>query len=287
MRKFTCAETQRVHANFNITRTDTGRLSSSGPNLHNQPKIMQKIYLAKEGHTLVQADLSQAEFKVIAVESQDPEALKLYASAGGSLHDETARTFYPDYDSLEDEAKYYAKREAKTFNFGLPYGRTPGGVAHGMGVTIERAQELYDIFFGRFAGIREWQTSVKRQIDRGEYLSTPFGRRYYAAKPSARMSTGEVNSIYRSAMAFAPQSIASDITQWAAASLHDDGWPILVTVHDSILLEVPDDQVGYAGEALQKALADAGKEYTSQIPFLSDVEAGKHWAGDDFKPLET
>jgi len=270
----------RIHPSLKLHSTITGRLSSSDPNLQNAPASVRGLFVPDPGKVFIEADLSAAEFRVIAVESQDPAALALYQDGSeGDIHTETALAFFGEaFEQAEGEERYLLRRRAKSYVFGVPYGRTAQGVAHGMGCTIDEAHEFERKFFERFPGIAKWQQAIKREVLAGRPLVTAFGRKLRTPKPGAHMSRGEQGALVRSALSFLPQSTASDICLLAATNLYyDHGRVPLMLVHDSILVQAAPEDVEETARLMVATFRDAGRQYTEQIAFEVEVSSGQRW----------
>jgi len=239
----------RVHTDFNQHITVTGRLSSSKPNLQNIPRKseVKKLFVAPPGYRLVQFDFSQAEFRMWAFESQDPKMINDIIS-GMDIHAQTAADFWkiPLADVTKDQ-----RQQAKFVVFGLMYGRGAASVAKQVGISEEEAQGIIDYFFGKYPVAARWLETTHGFAKIHKYVVNHFGR--IRRLPTAGFTEREYKEMYAEAMrqsVNAPiQGGASDVTMitlvrvWNLIQKHNfKSFPTL-TVHDSIIFEVPDEEI--------------------------------------------
>lgn len=186
---------RRLHTTLNNTLTDTGRLSSSNPNLQNIPnpalsptgKLIRQCFIAEEGNVLVKADYSQFELRILAHFSQDPYLLDCYRT-GLDVHSVvTCLLFdhkYEDLDPDNNPEHKTQRRLTKTINFGLIYGMTGHRLLNesrkaGLKYTFEQCEELMGKYWSKLSGVAEWMAYVKLKAIRDGYTETLFGRRRY------------------------------------------------------------------------------------------------------------
>lgn len=268
------SEDGRVHTTFNLHGTVTGRLSSSNPvNLQNIPKTKEArdSFIATPGYTLVEGDLSQAEVRVLAWYCKDPNLIKAL-SEGGDMHIRTASIMF---GKKPEEITPEMRQAAKRITFGLIYGKTVESLAKDLGVSVTEAQELYDRFFNAFPRVREWIRAQQELVLATGVVVTPFRR-----KRRFEFITKENRSeVMRQAVNTPIQSVASDITLSALIRIghklmNNSDTRLLLTVHDSILLETKEDPREVAlwlkNEMESKAL-------DGTVPFLSEVQIGQRW----------
>lgn len=266
------AHSGRVHTQFHIPGTVTGRLSSRGPNLQNQPAdtpLIRNFFVADEGMKLIYADLSQAEFRVMAILSGDPFLINTYKK-GGDLHDEMAKTLFgPDFNPVE-------RGIAKSCNFGLAYGMGIKRMVTNVnvpGVDYYQAERIVREYFTRIPRFVRWREEIQNRIIKDRYLETSLGRRRRFPYISRRFR-GEV---FRQGINFLPQSIASDITVLSLIKIAQKT-QVLLTVHDSILCQAPkeiaQEIVTEIAEIMQTTAAEVCGD---RIPFLVSIAVGDRW----------
>jgi DNA polymerase-1 len=273
--------TGRVHTSFHQAVAATGRLSSSDPNLQNIPirtaegRRIRTAFIAPPGWTVVAADYSQIELRIMAHLSADPGLLRAFRE-GIDVHRATAgEVFGVAPDAVDGDQR----RAAKAINFGLMYGMSAHGLARQLGIPRHEAQEYMDLYFARFAGVRTFMDSVRDKARRDGYVETVFGRRLYLPEIRARNQALRAGA-ERAAINAPMQGTAADIIKRAMIAV--DGWladihdraAMILQVHDELVLEVRDDAVDdvIAGlKARMSAAADLA------VPLEVDVGRGANW----------
>lgn len=265
----------RVHSSYLLFSTVTGRLSSRGPNLQNIPNDpdIRAIFQAPPGRRLMEADYKAAELRVLAHISGDPYLKQVYEE-GRDLHSEVAEMFFgPNFTKMQ-------RVQAKTFNFGIAYGRTEYSIAEAFGISVEEARMLIAQWFARAPKAAEYLLSCDAAAERGEVLVTPFGRkrRFGLVTPEI------VDDLKNEARNFRIQSIASDLTLTSAMALETPikmfDAKIVNLVHDSILIEMPDrdDLVQPLAKLVTSTMSHIPKiKLGATIPFEADVHVGYKW----------
>mgnify|MGYP001285162097 FL=1 len=264
----------RVHTNFNLHGTVTGRLSSSDPiNLQNIPRTEEarNAFIATPGYTLVEADLSQAEVRVLAWYCKDPNLIKALAE-GGDLHIRTASIMFR---KKPEEVTKDLRQAAKRLSFATIYGQSVEALAKELGVSITEAKELQERFFSAFPRAREWIKAQQELALATGVVTTPF-RRKRRFEYITRDNKAEV---LRQAVNAPIQSVASDITLSALIRVghklgNNQNTRLLITVHDSILLETTEDPIEVARWMKQEMVGDV---LDNTVPFDADVKIGPRW----------
>lgn len=264
------ASDRRVHTTFNIHGTVTGRLSSSEPNVQNQPKRKPKVrtmFQAPAERRLLEADYKGAELRVLAHISGDPELRQCFIE-GRDLHAEVA-------DALQTP-----RIRAKAVNFGIAYGRTEYSFAEEFGVSVEEARQYLDDWFDRFPKAKEYMDRCAKAVIDGKTLITPFGRH----RRFGLVTADNLQALQNEARNFVIQSVASDLTllsaMYAEQPLRSLGCDVINLVHDSILLEIPnDDKIMYeAMRILGNTMREVPVvELNTDVPFEVDFSVGKEW----------
>ena len=275
--------TGRLHARFHQTGAATGRLSTSDPNLQNIPvrtplgrEIRRAFIAGFPDHTLVVADYSQIELRVLAHITGDPGLTEAFEH-DDDIHAATAAKVY---GFPVDEVPHDVRDRAKAINFGLAYGMNSYGLAQRLGITPDEAQEFIDAYFTSFPKVKEFMTSVVREAYRDGYTMTLLGRRRYIEELTQRnpriRAMGE-----RQALNAPIQGTAADIIKLAmikvdaglrAAGL---GARMVLTVHDELIFEVPDRELDATVEAVRSLMEQA---FPMRVPLRVDVSTGPNWA---------
>ncbi len=267
----------RVHADFNLFGTVTGRLSSSHPNLQNIPLLVgpmiRDAFIASPGWTLVEADYSQLELRVSAYFSHDEKLIETYMNDWDIHRQVASEVFNVPPEEVTHDQRYVAKY----IDFGILYGRQAPSLAYGeLKCSVKQAQAYIDRFLGRYLGMAKWMKKVQKEAVMTGVIETAFGRkrRFPLVLPSNK------GDIERQAVNSPIQGTASDICLGALIRLQERLDPstvrILLTVHDSILLEVRE-------EALEDTLPVIFEEMEnhipldSPVPFKIDVKTGERW----------
>ena len=275
------AATGRVHTNYAQAVAVTGRLSSNDPNLQNIPirtpegRRIREAFIAPPGHHIVSADYSQIELRIMAHISQDPGLLKAFAD-GVDVHKATAsEVFNVPVPEVTSEQRRYAK----VINFGLIYGMGAFGLASNLGIEQKAAKDYIERYFARFAGVRRYMDETKVFAKEKGYVETAFGRRLWL--PEINSGNGPRRSgAERQAINAPMQGTAADLIKLAMIAvqqaLDDEGRAsrMVMQVHDELVLEVPDDELAWAREAVPRLMAGVAE---LRVPLLAEVGVGPNW----------
>jgi DNA polymerase-1 len=276
------ADDGRLHTTFHQAVASTGRLSSSDPNLQNIPirtplgrRIRRAFVAASPDTTLIAADYSQIELRIIAHVSGD-EHLKEAFAKQADIHRETAaRVLHkPPEDITADE-----RSMAKMVNFGLAYGMSDFGLSSRAGISRQEAQDFINSYFAAYSGISYYMLHIKETARRQGHVTTLLGRKrqipeLHAANAALR-GAGE-----RMAINMPIQGTAADIQKIAmirvAERLAAGGFraQLLLSVHDELLLEVPLDEVDRLIPILRETMEDA---LPLDVPLTVDIKVGRDW----------
>lgn len=280
----------RVRCTFNLHGTETGRLSSSNPNMQNIPrdKMIKNLIIAPKGKCLLQLDYSQAELRVLAMMSRDPALIEIYRS-GQDLHDAVSDMMFGPGAHKDKEKRMLAK----TINFGIAYGRGPGSIATTFGKTMNEAREIIERWFKPMPMVREYIYERRRMANRGDPCVTIFGRERHFV-----ITDSELNHIQNEYINTPIQGTASDFTMLSLLGIHDyleQHWKskarLVSTVHDSIIVEVEDDPTVIAeiGTDCVRIMAETPLTYVPDcpVPFVADAEIGYKWGEMSKLDLET
>jgi uracil-DNA glycosylase family 4 len=269
----------KLYCTFNPCGPATGRLSSRVPNFQNITREakdivpgIRKLFKPSPGNVLVQADYSQAELRCIAKLSGDNELRAIYRESGRSLHRETASAFYgPGYTKEE-----YVK--SKNINFGVCYEQSAFMFSQMYQMPQKEAQRYIDAWFERFPDVLKWKESVKARVISDDAIVAPFGgkRRFHL------ITEENLEEVKRQAINFYPQNTASEFTVWSLCQLNSMGVPIISTVHDSIIADVPQrDAMDVA--LLMKQVMESAPSKTlgwDDMPFTVDISMSEISWGD-------
>ena len=247
-------EEGRLHTTFNQQGTGTGRLSSSNPNLQNIPvrgslgRRMRSCFVAREGYSLISADYSQVELRVLAHMSRDEALLSAFAR-DEDIH---ARTAALVYDCEPSAVTPDQRRNAKTINFGLIYGMGAQKLAKEIGVKLAEAKKFIERYFASLTGIRDFYEVIDKNAHRDGYVTTIAGRR--RPLPNINSNNAQEQALARrQAVNSVIQGSAADIIKlamlavWRDEELKSMGARLLLQVHDELLLEVPSVHAKEAG----------------------------------------
>lgn len=265
----------RVHTNFNLHVTTTGRLSSSRPlNLQNVPATEEarNAIIATPGYTLIEGDMSQSEIRCFCFLSRDT-ALRDALTSGVDIHTATAQLMFGvPADQVTPEQRQAAKRLA----FSTLYGQSAQGLSAELECSIQEATDLQNKFFAAYKQGRAWMAEVRHRALADQQHITMFGRKLrYVITPENRAE------VLRWAVNYPVQSLSSDITLAALVRLGKlatsgklGDTRLLITVHDSILLETREDTAQIARVVKQEMEHQVGDGF---VPFVTDVKIGKRW----------
>jgi DNA polymerase I len=273
--------TGRIHTSYHQAVAATGRLSSQDPNLQNIPirtqegRRIRQAFVAAPGHSLVAADYSQIELRIMAHLSGDASLLRAFAE-DLDVHQATAAEVFgiaPDAVSADQ------RRSAKAINFGLMYGMSAFGLARQLGIPRGDAQKYMDLYFERYPGVRRYMEETRRQARETGYVETVFGRRLYLPEIQSRNAALRQYA-ERSAINAPMQGTAADIIK--RAMIEVDAWllssrvaaRLIMQVHDELVLEVADDAVEALVGQIRTHMVRAAD---LSVPLKVDVGVGRNW----------
>ncbi len=274
---------ERIRATFNQTVARTGRLSSDAPNLHNIPvrsergRVFRTAFVAPAGCKLLVADYDQIELRCIAHLAEDPGLIAAF-EAGDDIHTATAARVF---DIDPSEVGVQKRSTAKMVSYGLAYGMEAYGLAQRLNIATGEATEILDAYFEAFPSVRQYMDRTVAEARSKGYTETLFGRRRQIpelASPNVRLrQAGE-----RQAMNAGIQGLAADIFKVALVRLHraldeeEMESRIVLQVHDEIILEAPDAEIGPASELTREVMRGA---FELRVPLEVDLQVAGTWAG--------
>lgn len=268
----------KVRTNFTLHITATGRLSSKEPNIQNQPSAngvgnIRKAFIAPPGYVLGEIDYAGAELRWLAFLSKDETLLEIFRE-GRNLHKETAtKMFGPHFTKQE-------KMIAKALNFGIAYGREAPSIADTFNISIEEAQGHIDNWFKAYPGAHDYLQWCADQVELGNYLETPWGRR----RRFGLVNPASLHSLQNEAKNFPIQSSSSDTLLWCCIQhekeLAEHDCRIIDLIHDSVLVEIPAnaETVQWFGKKMNEWMTAVPVElFNCPVPFKTDFEIGLNW----------
>jgi DNA polymerase I len=273
--------TGRIHTSYHQAVAATGRLSSTDPNLQNIPirtqegRRIRQAFIAAPGHSLVAADYSQIELRIMAHLSGDASLLQAFAE-DRDVHQATAAEVF---STPLGEVSADQRRSAKAINFGLMYGMSAFGLARQLGIGRGEAQKYMDLYFERYPGVKRYMEETRRQARETGFVETVFGRRLYLPEIQSRNQALRQYA-ERSAINAPMQGTAADIIK--RAMIEVDAWlqrsrmpaRLIMQVHDELVLEVADEAIAGIEEPLRGHMAQAA---TLAVPLKVDVGIGRNW----------
>ena len=276
------AETSRVHTSYSLVGAQTGRLSSTDPNLQNIPirteigREIRKAFVPEEGNVLLAADYSQIELRLAAHMANVPELKEAFA-AGEDIHARTAKEMYGEVDRD-------TRARAKTINFAILYGISRWGLAGRLDVEPDEAQEVIDTYFKRFPGIQSYIHETLESVRAKGYSETLFGRKTWFPRVNSK-NQAERQGSERAAINAPIQGTSADIIKRAMArmlpALADAGLPnvrMLLQVHDELVFELPEADVAAASPIIERVMADAALPAVElSVPLGIEIGTGPSW----------
>ncbi len=276
--------TGRVHTSYHQAVAQTGRLSSTDPNLQNIPirtaegRRIRQAFIAPPGHVLLAADYSQIELRIMAHLSGDESLLRAFAE-DRDIHQATAAEVF---DTPLDAVTSDQRRSAKAINFGLIYGMSAFGLARQLGIDRGAAAKYVELYFARYPGVKRYMDQTRESAKDLGYVETVFGRRLYLPEIRSRNRALQQYA-ERSAINAPMQGTAADIIKLAMIAVHDwcgqDGGArarLIMQVHDELVLEVREDAVAEVSAAVHECMAGAGAG-ALRVPLGIEVGTGANW----------
>jgi DNA polymerase-1 len=234
---------------------------------------------AAPGYVLMQADYSQAELRVMAALGNDVWLIDIFADPTVDVFEQMLPMAFPHRVPRNAEEKKEMRALLKGVIYGLAFGRQAKAIAHALGMHPAEAQRIIDNFLGAATGLAGWRESVFKRLHSGEGLRTRHGRYFQNDVITPRNKA----AVERSALSFEPQSSASDCCVLAAIELfqwiedNKKPWFLMALVHDSITLDVPEDQAEEASEVTRAMLVKHGQAVFPEVVFAADGGWGKTW----------
>ncbi|MFA6220534.1 MAG: DNA polymerase I [Erythrobacter sp.] len=275
-------ETGRVHTSYSLVGAQTGRLSSTDPNLQNIPirteigRQIREAFVAEPGNVLLAADYSQIELR-LAAHMADVPSLKQAFAAGEDIHARTAMEMFGQVDRD-------TRGRAKTINFAILYGISRWGLAGRLGVSPEEAQAMIDTYFQRFPGIQAYIHATLESVRERGYSQTLFGRKTWFPRINSKNPAERAGS-ERAAINAPIQGTSADIIKRAMArmmpALEAAGLGhvrMLLQVHDELVFELPEADIAAASPVIGRVMAQAARPAVElSVPLGVEIGTGASW----------
>ncbi len=273
--------TGRVHTSYSQAVAVTGRLASNDPNLQNIPirnaegRRIREAFIAPQGSSIVSADYSQIELRIMAHLSSDAGLLQAFANNEDVHRATAAEIFMIPREEVNSEQRRYAK----VINFGLIYGMSAFGLAKQLGIERSAAIAYIDRYFTRYPGVKNYMDNTREQAKQQGYVETVFGRRLWL--PEINASNGMKRQGAERAAINAPmQGTAADLIKLAMIAVQQ--WieteelhtRLIMQVHDELVLEVPEAELQMVKDMLPKLMGGVAQ---LQVPLLVELGVGKNW----------
>jgi len=276
------SETGRVHTSYSLVGAQTGRLSSTDPNLQNIPirteigRQIREAFVAEPGNVLLAADYSQIELRLAAHMADVPPLREAFEN-GEDIH---ARTALEMFGTVDRDTR----GRAKTINFAILYGISRWGLAGRLGVSSDEAQAMIDRYFERFPGIQRYIVQTLEEVRERGHSLTLFGRKTWFPRISSR-NPNERSGSERAAINAPIQGTSADIIKRAMArmmpALDAAGLGhvrMLLQVHDELVFELPEIDVAAAAPVIRRTMAEAAlPAVTLSVPLGIDIGTGRSW----------
>jgi DNA polymerase-1 len=278
-------ENSRLHTTFNLTIAQTGRLSSTDPNLQNIPvrtdlgKHIRTAFVAAPGKLLVSADYSQFELRLAAYLAGDQELIEMFNN-GADVHTATAAQVY---GRLPEDVTKGMRRAAKVINFGIMYGMSPHGLAVATGMTVAAAKTFIDKYFELRKPLLDYMNSLKEKARKDGYVETLFGRR----RPTPDVHSGNFvvrQAAERAAINMPIQGTEADLMKMAMIAVDDKlktesnkfkgQARQLLQIHDSILIECAEEDAPEVTKLLKDTMENI---YKLSVKLDVDTTIGPNW----------
>ncbi len=278
--------TGRLHTSFNQTGAETGRLSSSAPNLQNIPvrtevgREIRRAFVAEEGWLLLSSDYSQVELRILAHISGDEYLLAAFAR-GEDIHASAASKVYGIPISQVTKEQ---RAVAKMMNFATSYGVSAFGLAQRTGLSQAEAAQFMERYFATYPGVKKYLDETRAFARQHGYVETLLGRRRYFPVLKTTATGSQAYAIRqaaeRAAINHPIQGTAADIIKIAMVrlfrALTDGGFRarMILQVHDELVLEVPEPELTAVSQLVKTTMEGA---YPLKAPLRVDLEAGPNW----------
>ncbi|MCX8035100.1 MAG: DNA polymerase [Candidatus Dojkabacteria bacterium] len=240
------ADDGKIHTTFRQDVVATGRLSSINPNLQNLPSdeengtMIRRIFVAGEGRCFVSFDYSQIDLRVLAHECEDPEMIRFFVE-DRDIHESTARLIFGTDQITNEQRKF-----AKAINFGIVYGMEAYGLSKTLGISVEEASEFINLYFKKFAKVKDYFARIENELDNFGYVKTFMGRRRYF-KSWKTASKYEKKALFREAINMPIQGGSADVIKMAMVKVYEYiksnklDIKLVLQIHDELVFIFPEN----------------------------------------------
>ena len=280
--KIVYSKTQKIHTTFNQAVASTGRLSSVNPNLQNIPirtpqgmKVRKAFVPSNKNHSILCADYSQIELRIMAALSEDAEMVKAFNN-GIDIHSATAAKVY---NVSVDEVDKMMRTNAKSVNFGIIYGISAFGLSQNIGISRNEAKNIIDEYFVQFPAIKKYMDNIISKARKQEYVETYYKRRRYL--PNINSRNAVIRSVAERNAINAPiQGTAADIIKIAMIEIQKElinqnmQSQMILQVHDELVFDMLDDEKDKLIPLVKgkmEQVIDLG------VPLVVDIGEGENW----------
>jgi DNA polymerase I-like protein with 3'-5' exonuclease and polymerase domains len=275
--------TGRLHPDFLQLGADTGRFACNNPNLQQIPADsgFRSCFVASPGYKLITADYSQVELRIMAEVSEDPVFLEAFRT-DQDLHTLTAsQMFRIPIDKVDKNKRF----QAKSINFGLMYGRGPASLAVQIGVSVDEARELLDVYFKTYRSVKRWLDNIGRSAVKNGYVRTLGGRKRAFTLPDKDHVDylKLIGGIERQGKNTPIQGTSADITKYALVFIYEefkkrslDAY-LIHTVHDEIVSEAREDIAEEVARIIEGQMIRAGELLLKKCPVKVEVKVSDYW----------
>ena len=274
-------KTERIHTSYQQAVTSTGRLSSTEPNLQNIPiktaegRRIREAFVPEKGNTLISADYSQIELRIMAHLSNDKNLTHAFNN-NIDVHSSTAaEVFGVSIDDVSQDQR----RSAKAINFGLMYGMSAFGLTRQLGISRAEAQEYLDTYFARYTGVKDYMDNIKAKAKEDKFVETIMGRRLYLNEINAANGLRR-QAAERAAINAPLQGSAADIIKKAMLDIDQlllnemQEVKMIMQVHDELVFECSE---GNAEDVMNKMKSTMEQTVELNIPLIVEAAIGKNW----------
>jgi len=275
-------KTNRIHTSFNQTATETGRLSSSNPNLQNLPiktalgsQIRRAIIASSPKNYLLSFDYSQIELRILAHICGDQNLISAFQK-GKDIHKATASLIY----GLEESEISDAQREVgKRVNFGIIYGLTAYGLCRELGISQEMAESFIQTYFSRYPKVKEYIEEIIQEAQKNGFVTTLLGRRRYLPEINHKNQTLR-QFAQRQAINTPIQGSASDIIKLVMVNIYQYikknqlKTKMILQIHDELLFDVPEEEIQQIISLVKDKMENVIK---LKVPLKVEIKKGKNW----------
>ncbi|MDN3550947.1 DNA polymerase I [Mucilaginibacter aquaedulcis] len=275
-------KTGRVHTSYNQAVAATGRLSSVNPNLQNIPirtergREVRKAFIPRNNdHSIVSADYSQIELRIIAEISKDPNMMQAFID-NHDIHTATAANVY---GIALDEVTSDQRRNAKAVNFGIIYGQSAFGLSQNLGIPRKEAADIIEQYFAQFPGIKQYMSDTMNFARENGYVTTLMGRRRYLRDINSANATVR-GFAERNAINAPIQGSAADMIKIAMINIHRElkaqklDARMTMQVHDELVFDVPNHEIELVKPIIMHNMKTAIK---TEVPIMVEIGTGLNW----------